>query len=147
MAEMTASMKAKELADALASAVLRADADRYRAMLAGDVDALDRLLSPDLTYTHSSAHRESKAEYLASLSSGRVRYESTRCDEVSVRINGETAILEGHSVFSALVDGVSRTLDNRFLSVWVLRNSKWQMAAWASTPIPAASKVNGKHAD
>ncbi len=147
MANSPATRTATEAVDALEKEVLGADAERYRAMVNCDLAALERLLSPDLTYTHSSAHRENKSEYIASLSSGRVRYESTRCDDVSVRINGETAILEGHSIFTAIVDGVARDLDNRFLSVWLRQDGNWQMAAWASTPIPAPIKLDRKNAD
>jgi hypothetical protein len=133
-------------AELLASEVLRSDDRRYQAMVSGDLVALDRLLAPALTYTHSSAHCENKKEYLASLSSGRVRYKTAQRDEVSVRILGETAILEGHVVLSATVDGVSRRLENRFLSVWSSQDDAWQLLAWASTPIPDASREEGNGA-
>ncbi|NDZ17524.1 nuclear transport factor 2 family protein [Variovorax sp. WS11] len=133
--------------EVLADEVLRADDARYEAMVNGDLAALDLLLSPELTYTHSSAHCESKKEYMASLSGGRVRYQATQRDEVSVRIRGEAAILEGHVVLLATVDGVPRRLDNRFLSVWLRRDHSWQMLAWASTPLPDVPKEGAKDAD
>jgi hypothetical protein len=129
----------------LIAQVLRADDDRYRAMVSGDIPVLERLLSPALTYTHSSAHCENKEEYLASLFSGRVRYQETQRDEVSVRILGEAAILEGHVVLWATVDSVSRRLENRFLSVWSNKGDAWQLVAWASTPIPDISKMESKN--
>ncbi|MGH8786853.1 MAG: nuclear transport factor 2 family protein [Cupriavidus necator] len=116
--------------------VHRADDARYRAMLDGDLSALERLLASQLSYSHSSAHRENKREYLASLASGRVRYLDAQRDGVTAQIHGDTAVLEGHVVLQAIVDGESRRLDNRFLSVWLREGGAWQMLAWASTPIP-----------
>jgi hypothetical protein len=118
--------------------VNRADEARYQAMLVNDLPALERLLAPQLSYTHSSAHRENKDEYLASLASGRVRYLDAQRDGVTTQVYGDTAVLEGHVVLQAIVDGMSRRLDNRFLSVWLREGSDWRMLAWASTPIPEA---------
>lgn len=123
--------------EVLMDEVRRADDARYRAMLDADLPALERLLAPQLSYTHSSAHRENRHEYLASLASGRVRYLDARRDGVTVQIHGDTAILEGHVVLQAIVDGASLRLDNRFLCVWLLEDGVWRMLAWASTPIPA----------
>lgn len=118
-------------------AVRRADDDRYRAMLDGDLAALDRLLSEDLSYTHSSAHCESKSEYLASLKSGRVKYLLAQRDGVHLHVYGDVAVMNGTVLLKAVVDGIDRILDNRFLSVWKREISGWKMVAWASTPIPA----------
>ena len=121
------------------AALIDADGERYRAMREADLVALERLLSADLVYTHSSALCESKNEYLASMASGRFRYLDTQTTEVSVRVYGDAAVMNGRCRFHAIVDGVERILGNRFLSVWVrdaIDVSRWRMAAWASTPIP-----------
>lgn len=114
-----------------------ADEARYRAMLAGDIAALEGLLAEELSYTHSSALREGKQAYLASLANGRVRYLDARLSDVEQTIYDGMAVMHGMAVIEAVVDGVERTLDNRFLSVWKHGGSGWQMVAWASTPVPA----------
>lgn len=122
-----------------ATAVMEADAARYRAMRAGDLAALECLLSDDLSYTHSTAICESKAEYMASMTSGRFRYLDTQTSEVEVGVHGSAAFMHGRCRFHAVVDGVERVLNNRFLSVWVRDGqgtAQWRMAAWASIPIP-----------
>ncbi|MCY1214020.1 hypothetical protein D9M68_518260 [compost metagenome] len=124
-------------AQALA-ALRQADAARYQAMLAGDADALEPLLADALSYTHSSALREDKQAYLASLRSGRVRYLQASVQEVGQEIYDDIAVMQGKALLIAIVDGVERTLDNRFLSVWKRQDGAWQMLAWASTPIPPA---------
>lgn len=118
--------------------VLKADAERYRAMREGDLELLATLLADDLAYTHSYGACDSKPEYLAAMASGRFRYLETRTDEVQVRFYGPAAVMLGRARFRAMVDGVERRLDNRFLSVWTQANGRWRMAAWSSSPIPTA---------
>lgn len=120
------------------NAVLQADAQRYQAMREGDLERLGSLLAGDLAYTHSSGVCDSKSEYLAAMASGRFRYLETETEQVQVRFYGDCAVMLGRSRFHAMVDGVERWLDNRFLSVWTRADSGWQMAAWSSSPIPAA---------
>lgn len=126
-----------------AQAVLRADDARYRAMLSGDLVALERLLSAGLSYTHSSALCEDKQQYLASLARGRFKYLQVQRSEAAVQVHGELAVINGKALLHAQVDGQLRVLDNRFLSVWKLGDAGWQMLAWASTPIPARAQDPG----
>lgn len=116
--------------------VLQADVQRYSAMRAGDLEQLGSLLADDLAYTHSSGACDSKPEYLAAMASGRFRYLETETEQVQVRFYGACAVMLGRSRFHAMVDGVERWLDNRFLSVWTRSASGWRMAAWSSSPIP-----------
>ncbi|MCY1234018.1 hypothetical protein D9M72_465850 [compost metagenome] len=53
-----------------------------------------------------------------------------------MQVHGDTAVIEGHVLLHAMVDGTRRRLDNRFLSVWLRDAGHWRMLAWASTPIP-----------
>ena len=121
------------------TAVLQADAERYRAMREGDLEMLETLLADDLAYTHSYGACDSKPEYLAAMASGRFRYLETLTDQVQVRFYGTAAVMLGRARFRAMVDGVERRLDNRFLSVWTHVDDRWQMAAWSSSPIPAGN--------
>ena len=57
--------------------VLRADDNRFEAMRKGDWDALDTALADDLTYVHSTARLESKAEHTGNLRAGIVSHCTT----------------------------------------------------------------------
>ena len=50
--------------------VLRADDRRFEAMRKEDWAALDAALADELTYVHSTARLESKAEHIANLRAG-----------------------------------------------------------------------------
>ena len=124
--------------DKAAAEVLAADDARYAAMIAQDFDALGRLLAADLLYTHSTAVTDTKAEYLAALRSGKYRYKAARCEGVTVRSHGTTAIVNGRGFIEVDVDGVPKSLANAFVNVWVRTAAGWQMTAWQSTPAPRA---------
>jgi ketosteroid isomerase-like protein len=117
-------------------AVRDADDRRCRAMTDHDLDALAQLLGDDLVYTHSNARSDSKAEYMANLSSGKVRYREVHRDSVIITLHGDTAVMHGHVILKTTREGTDRTLDNKFLCVWAKKPAGWQMVACASTPIP-----------
>jgi ketosteroid isomerase-like protein len=117
--------------------ILEADDRRYAAMRAGDTAALGELLHDSLIYTHSSGTVHDKAGFIDSMKQRSVTYLSTDRREVEVRWHDEVAVLHGHSVIEVDVRGSRRTLDLLFQSVWVQQSGRWQMAAWASTPLPA----------
>jgi ketosteroid isomerase-like protein len=64
--------------DATAAEVLKADDRRFEAMRKGDWAALDAVLADDLTYVHSTARLESKAEHVANLRAGKPYYRGHR---------------------------------------------------------------------
>lgn len=73
-----------------------------RAMVAQDVATLDRILDDNFTLTHMTGYIQAKAEWLADVASGRMRYFST--DEVSVETTGEQTI--GRAVTKAKIWGM-----------------------------------------
>lgn len=116
--------------------LLQADERRCQALVANDVDALERLLHDELAYTHSSAVTDGKVGFLNNVRSGKVKYRAMRRDGVRVRVYGDAATINGHIILDTTRDGVQRRHDNLFLSVWVKTRGSWQLAAWASTPVP-----------
>jgi ketosteroid isomerase-like protein len=116
--------------------VLDADESRCRALVSNDLDALAKILHDELVYTHSSGTSDGKEGILANVRSGKVKYRTLRRDNVKVTMFGDTARMNGHIVLETTRDGIERTLDNLFLSLWVKTAGTWQMAAWASTPLP-----------
>lgn len=119
-----------------ADGVLGAETHRIQALLARDFEALDTLLGDDLTYTHTNAKVDRKAQYLEPFRSGRTRYVSLQPSEVSARLYGDTAILTGRMLSVALVAGAESRTDLRFTSVWIRREGRWQMVAWHSSRVP-----------
>ena len=124
-------------ADKPETVVARLDAERFQAMQKADVLSLERLLAPDLSYTHSSGKVDTKASFVEAVKSGGLHYVSIEAPEdVTVRSYGETAIVTGQSRMTVVNAGQEMRVHLRFTDVWVRRDGGWQMVAWQSTKLP-----------
>lgn len=124
----------KDESDAgLTAAVRRAEDQRIAAMIKADLAALDTLLAEELTYTHSNGRVETKAQFLAALKSGDLRYEAIDREDLTVRSYGETAVFTGRATLRVKSKGQENRFLVRFIDVYVKRNGRWQMVAWQST--------------
>jgi ketosteroid isomerase-like protein len=111
---------------------------RYKAMVEADVPALNELLADDMIYTHSNAVVDSKQSYIEGIVSKRWAYSGAERPAENIEVYGDTARVVGHVRLTLNnPDGSKRTVNGRFLNLWLKRQNKWQMVAWQSTPIPA----------
>ena len=110
---------------------------RIQYLTGGDLTQLERLLSDDLIYTHSSGRVESKAQFLAALRSGEMKYEAMDHEDVQVRVYGDTAVLRGRSRVKLKSKGEDRNFPLRFTLVYAKQEGQWRMVAWQSTRLPA----------
>jgi hypothetical protein len=120
-------------ADRDANAVLTAERNRFTAMIKNDIVALDRLLAPELVYTHGDARRIGKAAFLADFESGAFRYARIEPSEMNVSLHGEVAIVTGTAAMSIVSNGTPADIRIRYTNVHVRRNGAWQMIAWQAT--------------
>lgn len=117
--------------------ILELDNARYRATVAGDCEALDRLLAPQLAYTHSLGYTESKDDYLVALRSGRVRYIKVDRHLNGLHVYDGCVVMHGRVEVAAEVAGRPLRVASLFTSTWVRGDESWLMASWAATPMPA----------
>ena len=123
------------MGEADARDIRRLDDERYAAMLAGDAATLDRLLDPELRYTHSSGVVDSKASYIEGVRAKRWEYQSIDRSEETILVRGEVALVFNRFRASIRIGGASKELDNRMLAVWGKRGSgAWRLLAIHSTP-------------
>ena len=116
--------------------VLRADENRFEAMRKEDWNALDLALADDLTYVHSTARLESKAEHVANLRAGKPHYRGIAPRERKARVNGDVAIVNGVSEMHVERDGKEQRFTVRYLAVYAKAQGMWRMIAWQSTRVP-----------
>jgi len=118
--------------------VLRADDSRFEAMRKEDWTALDAALADDLTYVHSTARLESKAEHVANLRAGKPHYRGIAPRERWARVLGDVGIVNGVSAMHVERDGMEQRFTVRYLAVYVRAGGRWRMTAWQSTRVPDA---------
>jgi len=118
--------------------VLRADENRFEAMRKEDWNALHLALADDLTYVHSTARLESKAEHVANLRAGKPHYRGIAPRDRKARVHGDVGIVNGVSEMHVERDGKEQRFTVRYLAVYKNAGGQWRMTAWQSTRVPDA---------
>ena len=113
--------------------VLRADDRRFEAMRREDWAGLEAALADDLTYVHSTARLESKAEHIANLRAGKPHYRGIAPRERTVRVHGGIGVVNGVSEMHVERDGKEQRFTVRYLAVYAKAGEQWRMIAWQST--------------
>lgn len=112
------------------------DGERMRAMVAGDLDTLGRILSDDMTYVHTSAAVDTKQSIMESIGNGNLNYHKMAARDVQARDFGNTAVLRGQADVEVTSGGNDLTFSLEFTEVYVNGDAGWQMVAWQSTRLP-----------
>lgn len=108
-----------------------------KATVAKDVATLARIYGDDLTYSHSSAVTETKAQVLKAFD-GPNQVEFMKFSETTIRIYGDVALLKGVTDLRGGPSG--KVLDNHLNILWVMvRRAQgphgWQIVARQTTRI------------
>lgn len=122
-------------------AVLAADAERRRALVANDIAAIEAVHDQALTFTHSSGRTDmGLPAFLKRLKSGEMKFTQADVEECLTRSFGDTAWITGKVRYAFdWSDGRKTESYNRFLSVWLRQGGKWKMAAWQANKLAAVS--------
>src|SRR4030095_4117193 len=121
-----------------AAEVLAADERRFEAMRKGDWAGLDAALADDLTYVHSTARLESRAEHIGNLRAGKPHYRGIAPRDRKVRVHGNVGIVNGVSEMHVENAGKEQRFTVRYLAVYTKSGEGWRMSASHSTKGPRA---------
>src|SRR5260370_693881 len=113
-----------------------ANVARKQATMKKDAAALDKLLHPDLTYSHSSAANQTKDEVIKSVTTGKATVEGITFTDTTVRVYGRTALVKGKVDIVNNTDGKSTPAHLNILHVWIKGPHGWQMVARQATRLP-----------
>lgn len=118
--------------------VLAAEQARRTALLAGDAEALERLLSDDLRYIHSNGRLETKAEIIRGFRTKHVVYERFELSKLHARlIDPDVATVTGTIEQKKLTGGKGNDLKLLFQSVWRRESGAWRLIAIQTAQPPA----------
>jgi hypothetical protein len=115
--------------------LLAVNAARFRAMVRDDLRGLDTLLAPELTYIHSDGGLESKAQFLATLRTGRLRYRAIDPTELEARLYGAVGVVTGRSRMEVKVGSEPLRFSIRFTAGYRRAGNQWLLVAWQATRI------------
>jgi hypothetical protein len=116
--------------------IVAAQDARFAAMVKGDAAYLETVLDPSLTYHHSTGAAQSRAEFLAAIREGALKYTAIDMVERRVRRVGSVAIITGIFRFRALNNGQAIDTKARFTDVYENKDGRWVQIAWQNTRIP-----------
>ena len=106
-----------------------------QAMINKDGPALEKLLSDDLMYTHSTGQLETKAQFVKAIASGKSIVERLDYFKHEVRIYGNTALVRGGV---DLYHSATNIVHMDILHVWVKGAGGWKMVARQATRLAPA---------
>jgi ketosteroid isomerase-like protein len=114
-------------------AIRKLDEQRIAALLQPDYPTLERIMSDDFTYTHSSGQVQTKAELLGDFKAGRRVFKSLKEEDVQVRVYGNVAVVTGRCTLTGVNAGKDFELPMRFIEIYSNNNGHWQWVTWQST--------------
>jgi uncharacterized protein (TIGR02246 family) len=135
----TAFAQPATLADRLKATVIRVDQTRLAAMETAHLDGLQELMTADCIYAHSTGQKQTKAEMIAALQSGALKYHSIRYEGTpTVRLYGDgIAVLNAVTIIDVEAKGPGRFQRKLLVTaVYVTQGMQWRLASYHSSTIP-----------
>ena len=109
--------------------VLRAERALQAAMLASDVEALDRLLHPDLLAVAPDGSVVTKADDLGAHRSGVYAIEALEEEEVRIVVTGATAVTFVLLRLRGTIGGADASGHTRYTRTWAHEDGRWRVLA------------------
>ena len=114
-------------------AVLAAEKQLAAAMMKQDAAALEKLLGDDLSYTHSAALTETKAQVIEVIKSGKTKYESIEYSDTKVRQYGDV-VVTNHKMN---IKNPGTPVNKLYVTfVWAKQSGGWQLVNRQATRLP-----------
>lgn len=114
-------------------AVLKAENDWKTAVLKADRGTLDKLLSDDLSYTHSSSKTQTKKQFIQDVTGGATVYKSIEFENTNLRQYGTVVVVTHSADITTIQTGVSHLY---LTEVWAHEGGRWQMVSRQATKLP-----------
>jgi uncharacterized protein (TIGR02246 family) len=117
-------------------ALVAIDDQRMEALCRGDPLPLEKIYADDYTLVTGMGQVRSKADQIAELRSGRLRYASIESVERQVRLYGDVGVIVSRQRAMIFQNGQQVTSgDERVTRVYKKINDSWRVIATHATPI------------
>lgn len=107
-----------------------------KALVSGDIAALEVIFGDEFIYTSTSGEVVSKQQQLELFRTGALKIESGVSDQVQVRLYGNLALVLGRFIAKGQFQGDAFESTERYTSVWLKRSGRWQLIAEQGTLVP-----------
>jgi ketosteroid isomerase-like protein len=120
--------------------VLKVQQSRLAAAQAQDIAALERMVADELQYCHTTGAIDTKASYLDTVRTGRIRWVEVKPSGMKARVYGNTAVVTGR-LDQKITTGANATPTDmaiRTIDIYVKRDGRWQLTDFQASSIAAA---------
>lgn len=116
--------------------VLRLSKVKFDWLVSRNADSIGYLLDDRVKYVHSNGWTQSKAEVLADMASGKLLYQRVTIKDSSVRMYGQTAIVDGVGTFEGVNSGTAFRLELRYTEVYMRSAGRWVLVSRHANRLP-----------
>lgn len=110
---------------------------RATAMVSGDINDFAVLLSPDLSYVHSSGLYDSRESLLQKLRDGTILYRRVEAAVgAAIALGADVLMARGTLELDARVGDTERQMRSIYLVVWARENDIWRLVGHQTTSRP-----------
>ncbi|MEM5341826.1 nuclear transport factor 2 family protein [Paraburkholderia azotifigens] len=108
--------------------------DRFRAMVEGNGQQLDALLSDHVIYVHTNGKRESKQQFIDAITAGRRRYRQIEVQSQEVLpVGRETCVVTGRALIEMEANNGALLFPIAYTAIQAQEDGKWRLIAWQAT--------------
>ncbi|HEY2929352.1 nuclear transport factor 2 family protein [Piscinibacter sp.] len=107
------------------------------ALVRGDTALWERSLADSFVFTAPDGGTQDKTQVLADVKTGVLKMESSRNDDMKVRVYGHSAVVTYRSTDKGSYGGRDISGQYRWTDVFVKRNGRWQLVSTQGTPLTA----------
>lgn len=115
--------------------VIQLDKDVVAAYLRGDAAFLERTLAEGYSYTAPDGRVRRRAEAIAAVRSGSLKFDAIEVDDRQAQLYGDAAVVTGRERMKGKSDGKPFEAMIRFTAVYVRQEGRWREAAFQATPV------------
>ena len=108
--------------------------DWVKAVMRGDAETLNRIMADDFFFAYP-LEGDDKAQFIADVTSGNLKIEHIRREQVSVRVFGTTAVLTARDSATWLYHGRELSGQYKIIMVYSERDGRWQLCAFQACPM------------
>lgn len=123
--------------------LMRLEREWVQAGIKRDASVLDRIEADDYTFTAPEGMVFTKAQDMATITSGDLTVESADIDDMKVRLYGDTAVVTGRLTMKGRYKGKDISGQYRGTDVFVKQGGRWRAVASHSTRI-AGQQAQGQ---
>ena len=99
------------------------------ANMKGDTATLTAIFADTFISTSAEGKTRTKAEVLAQVKSGDIKYETSKVDDMKVYLYGDTAVVNGRWKAKFVEKGKPVDTSERFTDTYVRQNGQWKCVA------------------